>query len=323
MADKKRTGISYDMLRLQLMERLKDNFADYMDDIRTLSVDDIAVWSHETASKAKAYHYLADATDLKRADIEYLLQFRDPLSIVADEFAWNIGIKSEAASLQDVFKKQSALQQGYELMPEQENMRTAGVVTVCVNGELRKGDLVLTTPENDYACLVGTVLAIEKAGTPDHHTDNEGDDIHVNFMEAEYSENRMLEIQDMLWDLDGRPTPPKPDVLPPLDVDDVIMAPDMLIRINGIGREELEEILDSGKNAAAYYERTVAAHVSGLSDKDKPLFEGRPAITKSGSLATGLTNITRILKTLCLEKARRRYSARQKKSPRWTTPGII
>jgi hypothetical protein len=128
--------------------------------------------------------------------------------------------------------------------------------TTCVNGELKPGDIVLSTPDTDYACLVGTVLSIQKAGTPEHDTENPGDDIHVNFMAAEYSENRLAEIEQMLGDLYGRPT--TPGVWPPIDVDDVIMAPDMLIRITGSGREDLSKILDSKENAAAYYERVAA-----------------------------------------------------------------
>lgn len=109
---------------------------------------------------------------------------------------------------------------------------------------------MLSTPSNDYACLVGRVLSIDKVGTPEHGTDNPGDDIHVNFMSMEYSENRMREIEQMLGDLYGRPT--SPGIMPPVDVDDVIMAPDMLYNITGIGKEDLAAILDSGENAAAF-----------------------------------------------------------------------
>lgn len=123
-------------------------------------------------------------------------------------------------------------------------------VTNCLNGEIGVGDLVLSTAGNDYALMVGTVLAVEKKGAPEHGTDNPGDDIHVNFTLAEYTHNRLMEIDRMLGDLYGRPT--TPGIWPPIDVDDAIMAPCMLYRISGIGQEDLAAILDSGENAAAY-----------------------------------------------------------------------
>ena len=128
-----------------------------------------------------------------------------------------------------------------------DNFETA----TCVNGELKPGDLVLSSPTNDYAGLVGTVIYIEKVGTPEHGTENPGDDIHVDFTEADYSKKRFVEIGLMLGDLYGRPT--TPGIWPPIDVDDAIMAPEMLIRITDIEHEKLTEILDSGTAAASFF----------------------------------------------------------------------
>lgn len=113
---------------------------------------------------------------------------------------------------------------------------------ICKNGELRPGDTVLSTADNDYACLVGTVLSI-----------TEPDRIRVNFMDAAYSENRLQEIEQMLGDLYGRPT--TPGIWPPVDIDDVAMTQDTLFRITGIGHEELTKILSSGENAAAFVKK--------------------------------------------------------------------
>ncbi|MDR2515406.1 MAG: DUF3848 domain-containing protein [Christensenellaceae bacterium] len=134
----------------------------------------------------------------------------------------------------------------------------ADIVTNCLNGEIRAGDLVIASPNDDYALMVGRVLSINKTGTPEHdaETGNPGDSIHVDFMDAEYSANRIREIEQQLGELYGRPT--TPGIMPPIDVDDVIMETDMLYRITGIGQEELEAILDSGGNAAAYVARLEA-----------------------------------------------------------------
>ena len=132
-------------------------------------------------------------------------------------------------------------------------------VTNCLNGALKVGDLVIASPSDEYALMVGRVLSINMAGTPEHdaETGNPGDSIHVDFMDASYSANRLREIEQQLGELYGRPT--TPGIMPPIDVDDVIMAPDMLYRVTGIGRDELAKILDSGENAAAYVQKLEAA----------------------------------------------------------------
>jgi len=119
--------------------------------------------------------------------------------------------------------------------------------TICVNGELKPGDLVLSTPD-DYACLVGTVLSILKLGTPEHaaETENDTDTIHVNFMDADYSERRIAEIEEMFSDLYGQPMP-----FGECPIDDTIMSPDALIRITGIGDDTFRAILDSHEAAEA------------------------------------------------------------------------
>ena len=128
--------------------------------------------------------------------------------------------------------------------------------TICVNGELRPGDLVISIPEDEYGCLVGTVLYINKLGTPEHdaETTNDTDDVHVNFMGEDYSDQRIREIDSMLDDLYGES---KSFLMAPLD--DTIMSPDMLIRITGIGREELADILDSEAKATTFCERVIQA----------------------------------------------------------------
>jgi hypothetical protein len=144
----------------------------------------------------------------------------------------------------------------YFIATQKEFNRKMGYAAVCRNGELQPGDLVLSTADNDYACLVGTVTAIKKADTPEHGGGTPRNNIHVDFTLAEYTPNRLVEIDRMLGDLYGRPT--TPGIWPPIDVDDAIMAPGMLYRITGIDRKDLAAILDSGENAAKYAEKLEA-----------------------------------------------------------------
>ena len=125
------------------------------------------------------------------------------------------------------------------------------IYTNCVNGELRAGDLVISTPGDDYGCLIGTVLGIEKLGTPEHETDNETDDVHVDFFDADYSDRRINEIEAKMSDLFYREME-----FGACPLDDVIMAPNCLIRITGIGYEKLREIADSYDNAIDFCNNT-------------------------------------------------------------------
>lgn len=68
------------------------------------------------------------------------------------------------------------------------------ITTKCLNGTLQVGDIVFSTPEDDYGCLVGTVIEIDIKGTPAHETENEGDDIHVDF-ENDYAPTRIAELE--------------------------------------------------------------------------------------------------------------------------------
>lgn len=114
--------------------------------------------------------------------------------------------------------------------------------TNCLNGEIAQGDLVISIPEDDYPCLVGTVLSIGKMRY------SEKEYVFVNFMHPEYSANRLQEIEGMLCDAYGRPTTPG---IWPLDIDNLPMSADSLIRITDISPVLLSAILDSEKAAEA------------------------------------------------------------------------
>jgi len=142
--------------------------------------------------------------------------------------------------------------------------------TICINGKLCVGDLVISTPDDDYACLIGTVLAINPVGTPEHdaETENETDDIHVNFMAMEYPRRRMKEIAAMFSDLYVE----KKDFWE-CPIDDTIMSPECLIRISGIDSELLHRLLSCEDNAKLFCQGAKAA-AYGFPDSG----EGRNAI---------------------------------------------
>ena len=123
------------------------------------------------------------------------------------------------------------------------------VYTECVNGELRPGDLVISMPGDAYGCLIGTVTQINKLGTMEHdaETDNETDNVHVDFQDADYSDKRIQEIEAAFTKLYR-----EKKVFSTCPIDDAILAPESLIRITGIWADKLESISHSYDNAAAF-----------------------------------------------------------------------
>jgi hypothetical protein len=121
--------------------------------------------------------------------------------------------------------------------------------TQCVNGELKVGDIVLSTPSDDYACLIGRVIEINLVGSPEHDdvTENETDAVHVNFLEFDYSKKRKKEIETMFSQLYSQPK-----TFDDCPIDYAIMSPDCLIRITGIDDRRLSFLLDSECAAARY-----------------------------------------------------------------------
>ena len=100
------------------------------------------------------------------------------------------------------------------------------------DSRLEVGDLVFSDPAGDYGCLVGKVIGITPLGSPRHETGNETDDIHVDFFAPYsllYSETRKDEIAREFSGFYDRKM--EYDELP---LNDVIMAPESLVRLQGI-----------------------------------------------------------------------------------------
>jgi hypothetical protein len=115
-------------------------------------------------------------------------------------------------------------------MPEKESVKTSKTIY----GDVQGGDWVIAAGNNDYEYLIGTVTEIDKLGTPEHGTDNTADDIHVDFTAFDYPPERAAEIEGRFTELCG-----EPKTFNDIPLDDVIMAPDMLIRITHLGQDEI------------------------------------------------------------------------------------
>lgn len=125
--------------------------------------------------------------------------------------------------------------------------------TNCINGKLRVGDTVVSVA-NGYAYLVGVVLRINVVGSPEHNeeTANETDDVHVEFVGARYSKQRIREIEAVFTDLHD-----EEKTFDDCGLEDVIMSPDTLIRADVFTDEEMKSILESEDEAAEICKRIV------------------------------------------------------------------
>ena len=123
--------------------------------------------------------------------------------------------------------------------------------TICLNGKLREGDLVVAAPSSDYNALIGRVTGIYYVGTPEHDemTENATDDVLVDFSN-DYTDRRISEIEEQFRDLyeDEEKT------FDELPIDSVVMAPSELLRIDveKVGNKYFESLLSSEARASEW-----------------------------------------------------------------------
>jgi hypothetical protein len=112
---------------------------------------------------------------------------------------------------------------------------------------VQPGDWVIAAGNNDYRYLLGKVTAIDKLGSPEHETDNETDDVHVDFTAFDYPTARIVEIEERFALLTG-----KLKAFSQLPLDDVVMAPEMLISLSHLSADEREFMGNLRHNCEAF-----------------------------------------------------------------------
>jgi hypothetical protein len=137
-----------------------------------------------------------------------------------------------------------------------------------LNGEIERGNWVIVRPDETYACLVGQIIAIDKLGTPEHDTENEADDVHVNFMAGDYSEAQKARLQEAFDHLY-----PQAETFEDMPLDDVIMAPAMLISLNDISAEKMGVLLSDYSAAESFCQAVLHGRTTGVAEKQAQLME--------------------------------------------------
>jgi len=130
-----------------------------------------------------------------------------------------------------------------------EKLSEPPITVTTIYGDVQAGDRVIATGNNDYAFLIGHVREITKAGTPEHNTEttNVTDAVHVDFTTFEYPPDRIEEIEERFSTLYG-----ELKTFGELPLDDVIMAPDMLISISNLSQDEITFMGNLRENCEAF-----------------------------------------------------------------------
>lgn len=112
--------------------------------------------------------------------------------------------------------------------------------------EINVNDWVLSIGDTCYSSLVGRVCAIDKYCTPAHETNNPYDDIHIDFKAIAYSPERVTEIEKTFQIMLNADV-----TFDDLPLDDVIMSPDMLLKLVNMSYDDVQTL---GNNPKLYTE---------------------------------------------------------------------
>jgi len=104
-------------LREELLHRLDDNFTVYIDSLRNQDTETLAGTSSEIAAMAGAHYYMSEIHNFHTSELEYLLQFQNPLQVVGDAFQIS-GMDDYSDVMWDIFDRQDALQGNYPLVKD-------------------------------------------------------------------------------------------------------------------------------------------------------------------------------------------------------------
>ena len=74
-------------LREELLHRLDDNFTAYLGSLRSQDTETLAETSSEIAAMAGAHYYMSEIHNFHTSELEYLLQFQNPLQVVWGRFS--------------------------------------------------------------------------------------------------------------------------------------------------------------------------------------------------------------------------------------------
>jgi hypothetical protein len=248
----------------QLYDKVSDEFDKFLEELKGLPPAIVMEKAYEKVIKEDLVNGLCE-NDLPDSRAQVLLELDYPLQSLYSEWletdASHMDILREHIDRTADFMLEQKVFESLEHTgsEEMETETTPGAISgggenemessEAINGVVQPGDWVIGAAGDEYAYLIGVVTSIEKPGTPEHGTENETDDIHVDFTAFDYPPERIAEIEGHFSELYGYAKPY--DELP---LDDVIMAPEMLISISHLTHEEIEQMGNSLHDCEAFCE---------------------------------------------------------------------
>lgn len=219
--------------RDELYNKLSAEYDAFIEGLKSLPPDKIIQSAYEKVFKEDILMcFEGDA--FYDTDIAILLTLDAPLEAMYQHW-----LNTDVTYMED-------LRETISYFAEQESER---LTAQGLNGKLRVGDWVVSTPQDTYCYLVGQIIDIVKLGTPEHaeETDNNYDSVHVDFTLLELPSERIAEIEAQFSDLYGQPK-----AYGELPLDDTIMPPDALLRITELEHVEIARMANSRHNCEAF-----------------------------------------------------------------------
>jgi len=103
----------------ELIDRLNQNLSDYQDKMMILDKREIYDMAWEISSMCDSHYYLVDCHAFEDSEVEYLLQFQDPLTLVAGEWGERQEDMSDMTfALDRVFGKEPSEHRSHALMSD-------------------------------------------------------------------------------------------------------------------------------------------------------------------------------------------------------------
>ena len=104
-------------MKAELIKRLNQNFNDYIEDVKAESKDTILCMAHEIASTIDAHYYLAETHKFTSMEAGHLLNFRNPLEVVATEWVRLLDdISGMEDAIDSIMEREGNEPGGYALM---------------------------------------------------------------------------------------------------------------------------------------------------------------------------------------------------------------
>jgi len=126
----------------QLYDRLEENLFDFHEAVVKLEPRYIVEMADRLIAVSDAYAYLTNQHGFTDSEVEYLMNFQNPLEVVTDEWQRRrVDISDMSFALDEAFDKQDALRGGYPLIAntqtDREKNRPAAPKP-SIHGQLRK-----------------------------------------------------------------------------------------------------------------------------------------------------------------------------------------